>query len=147
MCHGIILNGCNSSFSTLILKIGNPTIVKDYKSISLIGVQYKIIAKLLANCLALVINDIVSSEQSVFVKGKQILDDTLMVNEITSWYKKKKRKVMIMKVDFDKAYDSVCWGYLLQIMEFMGFDQKWIGCINACLISSRASILVNGSPM
>lgn len=44
----------------------------------------------------------------MFVKGRQILDGPLMVNEIISWYKKKKIKVMILKLDFDKAYDSVC---------------------------------------
>ncbi|XP_023751604.1 uncharacterized protein LOC111899957 [Lactuca sativa] len=53
---------------------------------------------------------------------------------------------MIFKVDFDKAYDSVSWEYLLKIMEFMDFDQKWIRWIQACLESSRAAILVNGSP-
>lgn len=46
---GFILNGCNSSFITFLTKISNPTFVKDYRPISLIGVQYKIIAKLLAN--------------------------------------------------------------------------------------------------
>ena len=53
---------------------------------------------------------------------------------------------MILKVDFDKAYDLVSWDYLLRIMDFMGFDQKWIRWINACLISYHTSILVNGSP-
>lgn len=53
---------------------------------------------------------------------------------------------MIFKVDLEKAYDSVSWEYLLTILEFMGFVNKWIGWISARLNSSRASVLVNGSP-
>lgn len=56
--------------------------IKDYRPISLIRLQYKIISKLLANRLVTVINQIVIQVQSMFLKGRQILDGTLMVNEI-----------------------------------------------------------------
>lgn len=69
-----------------------------------------------------------------------------MVNEIIDWYKKKKKKLMIFKVDFAKTYDSISWDYVLCVMKFMGFGSKWIAWINACLVSSRSSILMNGSP-
>lgn len=78
-------------FSHLYRKNG-PIYVKDYRPISLIGVQYKIIAKLLANRLRVVIDCIISPEQFAFVKGRQILDGPFLVNEIIDWYKKKKRK-------------------------------------------------------
>lgn len=92
------------------------------------------------------IDDLVNPVQSAFVKGRQILDGPLMVNEIIQWYKRKKN-LMIFKVDFDKAYDSVSWEYLYQIMSFMGFDHKWSQWITACLVSSRTSILINKSPI
>ncbi|GJZ74184.1 hypothetical protein Tco_0638330 [Tanacetum coccineum] len=56
--------GCNASFITLILKVANPVFVKDYRLISLIGFQYKIIAKMLAIRLSRVINKLISGEQS-----------------------------------------------------------------------------------
>lgn len=62
------------------------------------------------------------------------MNGPLMVNEIIQWYKSKKKNLMILKVDFDKAYDSVSWDYLLQVMCFMGFDKKWIQWIKACLV-------------
>ncbi|GKD95834.1 RNA-directed DNA polymerase, eukaryota, reverse transcriptase zinc-binding domain protein, partial [Tanacetum coccineum] len=80
------------------------------------------------------------------VKGHQILDVPMVVNEVIEWYKKKKKKCMLFKVDLDKVYDSVSWDYLLQIMAWMGFNEKWIQWIRACLISYSASVLVNGSP-
>lgn len=144
--NGVIPKGCNSSFISLIPKVDSPSSVKEYRLISLIRLQYKILSKLLANRLTNVIGSIVSPTQYAFVKGRQILDGSFMVNEIIDWCKKKKNKAMIFKVEFDKAYDSVSWEYLVKIMEFMDFDHKWIRWIHACLESSRDAILVNGSP-
>ncbi|XP_071713579.1 uncharacterized protein [Rutidosis leptorrhynchoides] len=108
--------------------------------------QYKIIAKALTSRLALVIEDIISPDQTAFVKGRQILDGPLIINEVVDWCKKKKKKAMLFKVDFDKAFDSIHWDYILSMLHFMGFGQKWIGWIRACLESSKASLLLNGSP-
>nr|KAJ0212924.1 hypothetical protein LSAT_V11C400160660 [Lactuca sativa] len=51
-----------------------------------------------------------------------------------------------MKVDFEKAFDSLNWNYLDSIMEHMGFSCKYRGWIQGCLTSAGASVLVNGSP-
>ncbi|GJR48534.1 RNA-directed DNA polymerase, eukaryota [Tanacetum coccineum] len=61
--------GANSSFFTLIPKVNNPTLIIDFRPISLIGIYYKIIAKILANRLSKVIDKIVSKEQSAFIDG------------------------------------------------------------------------------
>ncbi|GJY11301.1 putative RNA-directed DNA polymerase, eukaryota, reverse transcriptase zinc-binding domain protein [Tanacetum coccineum] len=118
---GMFPPGSNSSFFTLILKVPNPLYIKDYRPISLIGVHYKIVAKILANRLSKVIDSIISHEQSAFILGRQILDGPLILSEVIDWYKKRKKKMMLFKVDFEKAFDS------------------------AGLISYSASILVNGS--
>ncbi|GKF73220.1 hypothetical protein Tco_0219552, partial [Tanacetum coccineum] len=60
----------------------------------------KIIAKVLANRLSKVIDKVVSKEQSAFISGRFIVDGPLMLSEIMSWYKKKKRNLMLFKVDF-----------------------------------------------
>nr|GFB07481.1 RNA-directed DNA polymerase, eukaryota [Tanacetum cinerariifolium] len=53
---------------------------------------------------------------------------------------------MIFKVDFEKAYDSVQWDYLDDILKKFGFGDRWCGWIRSCLRSSRGSVMVNGSP-
>ncbi|XP_071714352.1 uncharacterized protein [Rutidosis leptorrhynchoides] len=70
--------GANSAFICLIPKILNPSCITDYRPISLIGVQYKIITKILANRMAVVIDKIISNVQSAFIKGRQILYGALM---------------------------------------------------------------------
>lgn len=104
---GFIPCGCNSSFIALVPKIHDPVDVKDYRPISLIGCQYKVIAKVLANRLMKVIHSVVSEVQTAYIKGRQIIDGPLMVNEFISWASKKNERSFIMKVDFEKAFDSL----------------------------------------
>nr|GFB17554.1 RNA-directed DNA polymerase, eukaryota, reverse transcriptase zinc-binding domain protein [Tanacetum cinerariifolium] len=111
-----IPNGGNSSFITLIPKISNANIVKDFRPISLIGSVYKIVAKVLANRLVMVLGDL------------------------------KRKQSMIFKVDFEKAYDSVRWDFIDTILKKFGSGDKWCNWIGSCLQSSRGSVLVNGNP-
>ena len=73
---------CNPSFIALIPRVTDPKFVSDFRPISLIGCQYKIIGKLLANRLSLVIGGCVSGVQSAFIKGRNILDGPLILNEL-----------------------------------------------------------------
>ncbi|GJZ56571.1 RNA-directed DNA polymerase, eukaryota [Tanacetum coccineum] len=97
--------GSNASFITLIPKTQDAKMVKDFRLISLIGSIYKIIAKILANRLSLVISDLVSDVQFAFVSNMQIFDGPFILNELISWCKSKKTKSMIFKVDFKKAFE------------------------------------------
>ncbi|GJT70288.1 glycerophosphodiester phosphodiesterase GDPDL3 [Tanacetum coccineum] len=111
---GYIPRGCNSSFIALAHKNPDPLHIKDYRPISLIGCQYKIIAKVLANRL----------QQAT----------------------KHKERFFLLKVDFEKAFDSIDWNFLDHRMMQMGFSHKWRTWIKGYLNSAYASVLVNGSP-
>ncbi|KAJ9565840.1 hypothetical protein OSB04_001806 [Centaurea solstitialis] len=138
--------GCNSSFVTLIPKNTNPIGLNDFRPISLVGILYKVISKVLAERMKTVMGKIISNEQSAFIKGRSILDGVLVANETVAYLKRSKRKGLIFKVDFEKAYDSVNWGFLLDVLEKMGFGVKWRKWVGTCLKTARVSILVNGSP-
>ncbi|GJT59824.1 RNA-directed DNA polymerase, eukaryota, reverse transcriptase zinc-binding domain protein [Tanacetum coccineum] len=140
-----IPKGCNSSFIALIPKTPEAKIVKDFRPISLIEGLYKIIAKILANHLVVVLGDIVN-EVHRFVADRQILDGPFILNEVLQWCKLKKKHSFILKIDFEKAYDSVRWDYLDDVLRKFGFGEKWCGWIQECLRSSWGSVLVNGSP-
>nr|GEW64745.1 RNA-directed DNA polymerase, eukaryota, reverse transcriptase zinc-binding domain protein [Tanacetum cinerariifolium] len=144
--HGSIPNGGNASFITLIPKIPNANMVKDFMPISLIGSIYKIVEKILANRLVTVLGDLVNEIQSAFVADRQILDGPFILNEIVQWCKKMNKHAMVFKVDFEKAYDSVRWDFVEDILSKFGFGDKWCTWIRSCLQSSRGSVIVNGSP-
>ncbi|GJU20655.1 RNA-directed DNA polymerase, eukaryota [Tanacetum coccineum] len=143
---GEIPNGYNASFIALIPKIPGANMVKYFRPISLVGSLYKIISKILANRLVGVLSDIVSDVQSAFIAERQILDGPFILNEVLQWCKAKKKQALIFKVDFEKAYDSVRWDFLDEVLCKFGFGVKWRKWIQACLLTSRGSILINGSP-
>ncbi|GJZ10125.1 RNA-directed DNA polymerase, eukaryota [Tanacetum coccineum] len=103
---GAFSKGCNSSFIALIPKVMDAKLVNDFRPISLIGCVYKVVTKIFANRLALIISNIVSNTQSAFVSERQILDGPFIINELLHWCKRKYKKAMFFKVDFAKPYDS-----------------------------------------
>ncbi|GJS42053.1 RNA-directed DNA polymerase, eukaryota [Tanacetum coccineum] len=130
----------------IVAAIHDAKVVKDFRPISLIGSLYKIIAKILANRLSFFIFGLISNVQSAFVSNCQILDGLFILNELLSWCKHKNFKAMVFKFDFEKAFDSIRWDYLQDILKMFGFGDKWCGWINGCLNSAMGSVLVNGSP-
>jgi hypothetical protein len=71
----------NSTFIALILKTKNPSYVNEFHPISLCNVLYKIIAKVLANCLKPILPHIISQNQSAFIKGRLIIYNVLVAYE------------------------------------------------------------------
>nr|GEX02625.1 RNA-directed DNA polymerase, eukaryota [Tanacetum cinerariifolium] len=144
--HGNFAKGCNSSFFTLIPKVVDPKIVSDFRPIRLIGSLYKVVTKILVNRLSMVISNLISDVQTAFLPKRQILDGPFIINEILARCRIKKHSAMIFKVDFAKAYDSIRWDFLDDILTSFGFRSKWRCWIRGSLSSGKASILVNGSP-
>nr|GEV90404.1 RNA-directed DNA polymerase, eukaryota [Tanacetum cinerariifolium] len=91
--NGTFSKGCNSSFIALIPKVTDAKFVNDYRPIGLIGSVYKVVMKIMANRLALVITNIVFDSQSAFVAKRQILDGPFILNEVLHWCKRKNKKV------------------------------------------------------
>ncbi|KAJ9549144.1 hypothetical protein OSB04_021687 [Centaurea solstitialis] len=138
--------GSNSSFVSLIPKIQDPIYFSDYRPISLISCFYKIISKLLSLRLQKVIDTIIGVEQTAFIKERSILDGPLVVNELISWAKKSKSQLFILKVDLEKAFDTLNWEFLDSVLAQLNFGNKWRSWVKNCLTSARISVLVNGSP-
>ena len=133
----------SSYFITLIPKVPSPTRIGDFRPISLLGSLYKLVAKVLAGKLASVMDKLVSSNQFASIKGCQLVDGVVAVNEIIDVARK---ECLIFKVDFEKACDSVSWSFLDYMIRRFGFNDKWCRWIRACVFSGNLSVLVNGCP-
>ena len=139
-------HGSNNAFIALIPKIEFPEEFKDFRPISMVGCWYKIITKLLARRMQSIMGLIISLSQSAFIRGRQILDGALVAAEIIDSCKKRKTLTTILKLDFNKAFDSVSWRFLIWVLSQMGFPQKWVDWVWSCISSATTSILINGSP-
>ena len=86
--HNSFLKSLNNTFLVLISKKSGAEDFGDFRPISLLGGLYKLLAKVLANKLKKVIGKVVSTSHNAFVRGRQILDASLIANEvIDSWQK------------------------------------------------------------
>nr|GEW50152.1 hypothetical protein [Tanacetum cinerariifolium] len=77
------------------------------------------------NRLSGVIRCCLSSLLLAFIKGRNILDGSLILNKVLSWYRQRKKELMVFKVDFEKAFDSLHWDFLDLVMEKLSFGVKW----------------------
>jgi len=121
---GRLPKGINTTYVTLLSKTVEPIEFKDFRPISMIHGIYKIIAKVLASRLKTVMQDIIRINQSTFIADHNIIDGFMIANELVSDLKKRKAAGLIFKIDFHKAFDSVSWDYLDDIMGYMGFSRK-----------------------
>ncbi|GKU96316.1 hypothetical protein SLEP1_g9566 [Rubroshorea leprosula] len=110
--NGKLVKGFNASFVVLIPKTSNPQKIEDFRPISLIGSMYKIIAKLLANRIRLVMGSVIGVQQTAFVKDRLLVDGVLVANEVIDEPKRRRKSSFILKLDFEKVFDKVSWSYL-----------------------------------
>lgn len=141
-CTGLI----NSANIILLPKKVDATRIGDYRPISLIHSISKIFSKLLANRLAPLLPTLVSKSQSAFVKKRCIHDNFLHVQNLVKELHRTSTPGLFLKLDISKAFDSVGWAYLLEVLEQLGFSQRWRDWICMSLASSSLRILLNGNP-
>ncbi|XP_060972489.1 uncharacterized protein LOC115717814 [Cannabis sativa] len=137
----------NDTNLVLIPKKKTQTTMGDLRPIALCNVVYKIDAKVLANRIKPLVDQVISPTQSAFIPGCLISDNIMIAFEVMHYLKCKvhgKKGYMALKLDMSKAYDRVEWGYLRAVMIQMGFSLRWVNMIMSCVTSVRYSIIHGG---
>ena len=146
---GHMLRKMNYTHIVLIPKKNDPKQMSDYRPISLGNVVSRVLSKVLANRLKIILPTIISETQSAFVPNRLITDNTTVAYELLHRMRnKRKGKVgqMAVKLDISKAYDRVEWSFLRNIMIKLGLDRRWVNMAMETITTASYSIIINGEP-
>lgn len=109
------------SVITLLDKNKDRLLLKNWRPISLLNTDYKIVSKTLANRLTEILPSVIRSNQAGYVKGRNISDNIRTVYDTMHILKAQNRSGILACVDFEKAFDSIEWNYLVRVLEKFNF--------------------------
>lgn len=141
-----MLKEVNHTNIVLISKVDNPRKMSQFRLISLCNVVYKIILKVLTNRLKRVLPKVISPNQSAFVAGRQIFDNSLVVHELLHSMRQRNDEgtnFMALKLDMAKAYDRVEWPFLNAMLHKLGFDDVSCQWVMECVQMVSYNIVIN----
>jgi len=139
-----LLPSLNATFLALVPKGDDPNMLEKYKLIALCNIIYKLISKVLANRLKPLLPLLISSEQTGYVEGHQIMDDIILSNEVIHSLKLLENPGMILNLDLSKSFDKPTWNYIHQMLLAFGFNNTWTRWIMNLISFPYFSVLLLG---
>ena len=142
---GFLPKGVNSTILALIPKKTEARVMKDYRPISCCNVIYKVISKIIANRLKQVLPKFVAGNQSAFVQDRLLIENVLLATELVKDYHKDTiSSRCAIKIDISKAFDSVQWSFIRNVLSAIEFPSDFIHWIMLCITTASFSVQVNG---
>jgi hypothetical protein len=120
--------------------------VGDFRPISLVHSFGKLFSKLIANRLRFRLGELVSTNQSAFVKGRCLHDNFILVRQVARQIYKRKVSGLFLKLDLPRAFHSLSWAFLFEVLRQLGFGVLFLRWISLLLSTASVKVLVNGSP-
>jgi hypothetical protein len=141
--HDLLLFHLNFGTVILLPKKENAIQIKQYRPICLLNVIFKIFTKVGTNRVAMIAHLVVRPTQTTFMSGSHILERVVVLHETIKELHRKKLDGVLLKIDFEKAYDKVRWDFLQQVLRMKGFDPKWCKWIQDFITWGCIGIKVN----
>lgn len=127
---------------SLINKPGKDRLhIENWRPISLLNVDYKIMSKCLSERIKKVITKLVHHSQFGFVKGRNINDALRTILDIVDETNINNRQGLLLALDFQKAFDSISWDYLFQLFKVYNFGEGFISWIRLCYTNISSCVM------
>jgi hypothetical protein len=130
---------------TLLPKVKDANRIQLFRPICRLNCIYKWFTKVLTIRLEPLAGRILHKSQTTFVKRRNIMNSVLALHEILHKTKRMGHIGVVLKLDFKKAYDKVCWEFLLQCLEKRGFHRKWCEWVSMVVQNGAISVKMNGA--
>ena len=131
-------------FISLLPKKGDQRYLKNKRPIVLLDVIYKIVAKVIAMRLARVISNLVSSDQTGFLKGRYIGENLRLMSDILHYSEAEDIPGIIMNLDYACAFDSVEHAFLFAALKAFNFGESLVSWVKLLYNSTELTVLNNG---
>ncbi|MES9885145.1 MAG: reverse transcriptase domain-containing protein [Sedimenticola sp.] len=133
-----------SSYITLICKDEkNAENMKNYRPISLLNTDYKILSKVITNRLSKILPKIISVDQTCSIKGRSIFDNLHLLRNVCDYIDQKDLQAAFICLDQEKAFDRVSWSYMYSTLQAFGFDNDSINWIKLLYTDINSCVIVN----
>ncbi|XP_062102994.1 uncharacterized protein LOC133813986 [Humulus lupulus] len=142
---GFLPKSLNETVISLIPKVADPKSASDYRPIACCNTLYKCISKLLCTRLSEVLHFLVHSNQGAFIKNRNLAHNIMIFQDLLKGYTGKNISARcIMKIDLSKAYNTVDWHFVEELLKNFCFPSRFINWILVCLKGMSYSLLMNG---
>ena len=124
----------------------NLTTLSNWRPITLLNVDYKILAKVISKRIESVLPKLIHSDQTGFIKGRFIGQNVRLLNDLLEYTDVKKIPGILLFIDFEKAFDTIEWPFIQNVLRHFNFGQvirKWV----SILYSDVESAVINGGYM
>ena len=142
---GELSNSQRQAIITLLEKKGKDrSYLVNWRPISLLNFDYKLLTKVLANRVKKVIPSIISSSQTAYVRDRSITDSVKLVQDIIHLLDLQKSLGLLLLVDFQKAFDSINWKYVIDILERFNFGPTFVRWVEIIYTNISSCVTNNG---
>jgi hypothetical protein len=118
--------------------------LKNWRPISLLNTEYKLLTGVLAARLKKCLPDIISQDQKGFLKGRFIGENTRLVYDTMDYLKRKSKCGLLLLIDFEKAFDSVEWHFIKNVLKVYNFGEEFIRWYSILYNQAESCVINNG---
>ena len=117
--------------------------IKNWRPISLLNVDQKILSKTLAGRLKKILPKLISPGQTAYVENRFIGESGRLIADILETCDSEKLEGLLLAIDIEKAFDSLEHDFLIAVLEKYGFGGEFLNWIKI-LLNDQQSCVVNG---
>ncbi len=125
-------------------KKGDIADLKNYRPITMLNTDFKILAKILANRLKKVLPNIIQTNQAYAIPGRDITDTISSIRDVVSYMITEKKSGYVISLDLEKAFDRVEHEYLFKIVQQFGFGDNFLKWLKILYKDSKSQVKCNG---